>query len=83
VHRYKAVTPNPNSDGRFGKNLDHNIWVDEHSGKWAHEAGYARTNMATGRGHGNDFGSLKKYIGSGKYKDPKSMARAGEVWKYL
>jgi hypothetical protein len=83
MHKYTAVTPNPRHEGGFGKNLSHSVWVDPGSGKWAHEAGFNRSNMAQGRGRGGDASSLNSYLSSGKYQKSGSLARTGQVWNKL
>lgn len=84
LHRYASVTPNPKHEGSgFGKNLDHNVWVDQQTGRWAHEAGFNRTNMAYTRGRGNDAQDLDKYFSSGRHTEPGRMARSGSVWDKL
>lgn len=86
LHRYSAVTENPRhdkDDGGFGKNLFHNVWVDEHSGSWGHEASLNRSNMAQGRSHGGGSDSLDKYLSSGRFKNSPSMERTGRVWEKL
>lgn len=83
IHRYASVTPNPKHEGGFGKNLDHNIFVDQNTGKWAHEAGFNRTNMAYTRGHGNDHKSLDDYLSSNKHTERGRLGRVGQVWKSI